>query len=136
MDTNEAQRYAEVIADEVRELEAALEALIDDDAETADFDETTFEDVSELIAHYVNFCALAVEDVSAATYGADAYVQRRAVEVTRTVGGPGCFVTFNGNGTAEVRAYWGTDRGRVTVRAEYADAELWELMDALSTVHQ
>lgn len=132
MDTNEAQQYAEVIADELRELEAALEAFIDDGADFAVFDGTTFEDVSEVVGHYVNFCALAVEDVTAATYGADAYVQRRAVEVTRTVGGPGCFVTFNGDGTAVVRAFWGTDRGRVTVRAEYADAELWELMDALA----
>lgn len=132
MDTNEAQRYAEVIADELRELEAALEAFIDDGADSAEFDGTTFEDVNEVVAHYVNFCALAVEDVTAATYGADAYAQRRAVEVTRTVGGPGCFVTFNGDGTAVVRANWGTDRGRVRLRAEYADAELWELMDALA----
>lgn len=129
-----AQEYAEVIAQEVRELEAALVALIRDGAEAADFDGTTFTDPMDALAHYVNFVALSVEDVSARTYGEDAYETRRSVEVLRTYGGPSAYVDFDGNGTATVRVYWGSDRGRVSVYAPVADAELWEWMDALAYV--
>ena len=129
-----AQEYAEVIAAEVMELEAALVALIREDAEAADFDGTTFADPMDALAHYVNFVALSVEDVSARTYGENAYEARRSVEVLRTYGGPNAYVDFDGNGTATVRVYWGSDRGTYYVSAPLADAELWEWMDALAGV--
>ena len=129
-----AQEYAEVIAAEVRELEAALVALIREDAEAADFDGTTFSDPMDALAHYVNFVALSVEDVSARTYGENAYEARRSVEVLRTYGGPSAYVDFDGNGTATVRVYSGRDRGTYYVSAPLADAELWEWMDALAGV--
>ena len=129
---NEAQEYADVIADELRELEAALEALLDEDAEAADFDGVTFTDAMDVLHHYWNFCALSVEDVTNVTYGDHARRERRYVEVARTVGGPGCYVRFYGNGNASVRAYWGTSRGRTDVHVPYADTELQEWMDALA----
>lgn len=135
MDT-EAQEYADVIADELRELEAALEALLDDDADTADFDGVTFSDAMDVVAHYLNYCALSVEDVSETSYASgERSVTRRAVEVTRTVGGPGCYVKFYGNGNATVRAYWGTGRGRTNVYVPYADAQVWEWMDAVAQAY-
>jgi hypothetical protein len=131
----EAQDYAEVIAEEVRELEAALEALLDDGADEADFDGVTFTDAFDVIAYYLDACALSVADVTETSYASGTRsVTRRAVEVTRTVGGPGCYVTFDGNGTATVRVYLGSDRGRVSVYAPGVDAELWEWMDALAGV--
>ena len=132
-----ASEYAEVIAAEVRELEAALQVIYEGygrDEVSADFDGTTFTDPMDLVAHYVNFVALSVEDVSARTYGENAYEARRSVEVLRTYGGPSAYVDFDGNGTATVRVYWGSDRGRVTVYAPGVDAELWEWMDALAAV--
>ena len=131
-----ASEYAEVIAAEVRELEAALVALIREDAEAADFNGVTFTDPMDALGHYVNYFALSVEDVTARTYGEDAYESRRSVEVLRTYGGPNAYVDFDGNGTATVRVYWGSDRGRVNVYAPLVDAELWEWMDALAAVAQ
>jgi hypothetical protein len=49
-----------------------------------------------------------------------------AVEVARTIGGPGCYVRFASDGVT-VRAYWGTDEARVTL--PYVDGhDLAELM--------
>lgn len=132
-----AQEYAEVIAQEVRELEAALVRIYEGygrEDVSADFDGTTFTDPMDLVAHYVNFVALSVEDVSARTYGEHAYEARRFVEVLRTYGGPSAYVDFDGNGTATVRVYSGRDRGRVSVHAPAVDGELWEWMDALAAV--
>jgi hypothetical protein len=129
----EAQEYADVIAAEVMELEAALEALLDEDAEAADFDGVTFTDAYDVIAYYLDACALSVEDVTVTSFASGTTtVTRRSVEVTRTVGGPGCVVIFDGNGRAEVRAYWGTGTGIAYAYAPYADGELWEALDALS----
>jgi hypothetical protein len=132
---DKAQEYAEVIAAEVRELEAALVRIYEgygSDEVAVEFDGATFTDPMDLLAHYVNFCALSVEDVSARTYGENAYQARRSVEVLRTYGGPSAYVDYDGNGTATVRVYWGSDRGRVSVDAPAVDAELWEWMDALA----
>jgi hypothetical protein len=129
----EAQEYADVIAAEVRGLEAALEALLDDHAGAADFEGITFTDAYDVIAYYLDACALSVEDVTVTSYSSGTTcTTRRSVEVTRTVGGPGCVVIFDGNGRAEVRAYWGTGTGIAHVYAPYLDAELWQSMDALS----
>ena len=129
----EAQEYADVIAAEIMELEAALEALLDDDAEAADFDGSTFTDAYDVIAYYLDACALSVEDVTVTSYSSGTTsATRRSVEVTRTVGGPGWVVIFDGKGRAEVRAYWGTGTGIAHVYAPYADGELWECVDALS----
>lgn len=134
---DKASEYAEVIAAEVRELEAALQVIYEGygrDEVTADFDGTTFTDPMDLVAHYVNFVALSVEDVTARSYGEKMYEARLYVEVLRTYGGPSAYVDFRGNGTATVRVYWGSDRGRVSVHAPGVDAELWEWMDALAGI--
>jgi hypothetical protein len=54
--------------------------------------------------------------------------------VTRTVGGPGAFVDFDGEGYGRVRVYWGSQEAQRNVYAPNVDSELWELMDALSSV--
>lgn len=135
MEKNDAQDYAELIAAEVQELDDALAFLIGDD-DAATFDGETFTDPMDVLHHYVEAVALSVAQVMERTYGEDAREDVRAVEVTRTIGGPNAFVTFRGDGYADVRAYWGSDRGTITVHAPYADAELWELMDAYSDAYR
>ena len=134
MEQTYADEYAEVIANEVRELEAALAALLEAGADAADFDGVTFTDAMDVMHHYVTYLALSVEDVTARTYGEDAYEARRSVEVLRTYGGPGAWIDFRGNGYAVVYAVSGRDRARVEVYAPLADTELWEWMDAFAYV--
>jgi hypothetical protein len=134
---NQAEDYADVIAQELRELEAALIAAYEytegGDGEPPTFDGTAFNDPQDLVHHYVNYCALAISEVTNTTYYAGGSGRtRQCIEVTRTVGGPGAFVDFNGDGGATVRVYWGTHEATKHVHAPAVDTELWELMDALS----
>ena len=135
----QAEDYAAVIAAEVMELEAALIAAYayteGDDSEPPTFDGTVFDDPQDLIHHYVNYCALAVSEVTNTTYYAGGSGRtRQSIEVTRTVGGPGAFVDFNGDCGATVRVYWGSQEATKHIDAPAVDTELWELMDALSDV--
>ncbi len=40
----------------------------------------------------------------------------RSVRMIRTVGGPSCYVDFNGDGSATVWSYWGSDKSSVFVQ--------------------
>ena len=138
-DSTQAQEYADVIAQELRELEAALiaaRAYVEAEADEAPyFDGVTFADADEVIGHYVNYLALEVSEVTRTSYYAGGSTRVRSfVEVTRTVGGPGAFVDFDGRGFATVRVYWGSQEAQRGVLAPNVDTELWELMDALSGV--
>jgi hypothetical protein len=138
-DSKQAEDYADVIANEVRELEASLLAAyayaFDGEGHGATFDGADFDDPQDIIHHYANYCALAVSEVTNTTYYAGGSTrERKSVEVTRTVGGPGAFVDFDGDGYAVVRVYWGSNEASRRVHAPTADTELWELMDALATV--
>jgi hypothetical protein len=140
--SSDAQEYAEVIAQEVRDLDEALAQAyryaFDGEGDAPTFDGDTFTDPHEVISHYFDALALEVLDVTARSWGspyAHAYGERRYVEVLRTYGGPNVRVRFYGDGTATVRAYWGTDVATVNVHAGAAGAEVWELADAIAQAY-
>ena len=138
-DTEQAQEYADVIAQEISELEAALIAVgayVNAEADEApEFDGQTFEDTSDLISYFANFLALEISELTRVSYYAGVGTRvRSSVEITRTLGGPAAFVTFDGEGFAAIRVRWGAGEATRTVYAPNLDTELWELMDALSDV--
>ena len=138
-DTEQAQGYADVIAQEVSELEAALIAVgayVNSEADEApQFDGQAFEDTSDVISYFANFLALEISELTRVSYYAGGSTRvRSSVEITRTLGGPAAFVRFDGEGSAAIRVYWGTREATRTVYAPNLDAELWALMDALSDV--
>jgi len=104
-----ARDYAEAIAEELAELERGY------------VDGERYPDVWEAVHAWADTCALDVEyTLSVAGGGAT------AVEITRTIGGPGCWIACTGDGTVTVRAVWGTGEWRRTVDAEHVDAWAWE----------
>jgi hypothetical protein len=95
--TTDAHRYAETIADEVRALARG------------ELDDREVEDRGDALITWVNELALDVEVARNVTTG-----DVTAVEVTRTIGGPGAWVTFR-HGEVTVLAVWGHDRATVTL---------------------
>jgi hypothetical protein len=134
--SSHASDYAQVIAQEVTDLDVALSDARRyecGDGEAPVFDSDTFEDATEVMHYYVNTCALEVVDVTArswATY--ERYGDRRYVEVLRTLGGPNAYVRFYENGVVRVRVYWGTDEATRNVYAPLAAEHLWALADVLA----
>lgn len=102
----DAERYARLIADEVRDLEdGVLEGYED---ELRDLD--PFDRVYEAAIFWLNDLALDVEVARSTTTGTVT-----AVTITRTLGGPWCAVTFDNYGEHTVRASWGADRAEVVL---------------------
>ena len=137
-----AQEYAEVIAQEVRDLDDAIAQAyhyaFDGEGEPPTFDGDTFTDPYEVISHYFDACALEVLDVTARSWGspyAHAYGDRRYVEVLRTFGGPNARVRFYGNGNVRVRVHCGSDEATENVHAPRADAEVHEHADAIAEAY-
>jgi len=67
------------------------------------------EDRHEALMTWINDLALDVDVTRNVATG-----QVTAVEVARTIGGPGCYVTFASDGVT-VRTYWGADEARSTL---------------------
>jgi hypothetical protein len=136
---NHAEDYADVIANELAELEAALVGAYryayEGEGEPPTFDGEAFEDPQDVMHHYYEGCALSISDVVATgRSGGDVWTERRYVEVLRTYGGPNAYVRFYGDGRASVRVYWGSGEAVRRVACPMVDAELWELMDATAAV--
>jgi hypothetical protein len=99
----DAERYARLIADEV----AALERGELDGYDPEDLDD------GDVVGTWLNDRALDVEVARSLTTG-----DVTAVEVTRTIGGPGCWITFRAwSDEVEVVAAWGGDRATQYVAA-------------------
>jgi hypothetical protein len=102
--TSDAYQYARTIADEVIGLESGeLDGYDLSEHEGLD---RTYDAVTTWLAEL----ALDVEVTRSVASG-----ELTAVEVTRTVGGPGCWITFRPASDAEVRVVWGSDDVRVHV---------------------
>ena len=105
----DARDYAEAIAAELVDVERGY------------VDGERYPDVWDAVHAWAETCALDVEyTLSVAGGGAT------AVEITRTIGGPGCWIACNGDGTVTVRAAWGSGEWRRTVDAEHVDTWAWE----------
>jgi hypothetical protein len=135
-----AKEYAEVIAQEVRDLDDAIAQAyhyaFDGEGEPPTFDGDTFADPYEVISYYFDACALEVLDVTARSWASlHQPTDRRYVEVLRTFGGPNARVRFYGNGDVRVRVNWGSDEATENVHAPRADAEVWEHADAITEAY-
>ena len=116
--TTDAERYARLIADEVAALERGeLDGFDPDD---------TYHD-GDVIGTWLDQCALDVEVARSLTTG-----DVTAVEVARTIGGPGCWITFRNVGDAEVVAVWGGDRATRYVAAEGVATYLIDYAEAVT----
>lgn len=114
----DAERYARIIADEVAALERGeLDGYDPEDPYTD----------GDVVGTWLNWCALDVEVARSLTTR-----DVTAVEVTRTIGGPGCYVTFRPWGDVEVLALWGGDRATRYVRAEAVTDYLINYAEAVS----
>lgn len=98
----DAEHYARVIADEVRDLEGGIL----DGHDLTDHDPADRPHAAATL--WVAELALDVE-VTRSTSTGDV----TAVTITRTLGGPWCAVTFDTYGEHVVRASWGRDRAEV-----------------------
>jgi hypothetical protein len=133
--TNEAQQYAETIADEVRDLNLALsggeearEAL--ERLEMIDRAEAE----GDWFAVWMDEVALDVSvrvDVRGVDRGAN-------VVVLRTVGGPRCEILWDkfDGALVEVVAFWGSDRGYVRLDVPNLAAHFEELVNVYSFAYE
>jgi hypothetical protein len=112
----DADRYAALIADEV----AALERGELDGYDPDDLD-------GDPVGTWLNDRALDVEVARSLTTG-----DVTAVEVTRTIGGPGCWITFRYVGDVEVVAVWGGDRATRYVRADGVREHILDYVEAVT----
>jgi hypothetical protein len=134
------QEYCEIIADEVRALEVALDgpaygwdpsALVDEDSQDQDFrgalDVLGLShdvDPADVFATYVNESVLEVIQ-----WRADGYAPR--VEWLRTYGGPGCRIYFDGNDYARIEVCsLGESDAVVSVYVPTLAACVYEFADA------
>ena len=120
--TSDAYQYARTIADEVIGLESGELDGYTFDGEEPD---RAYEAVSTWLAEL----ALDVEVTRNFTTGVVT-----AVEVTRTVGGPGCYVTFRDRSDAEVVAYWDPDRATVRIPGRMVALVTDVVLDAFAEV--
>lgn len=105
-----ARDYAHGIAEELEELEAGQ------------MDGEDYGAPWEAVYAWAETCVLDLEyTLSVSARGAIS-----AVTITRTIGGPGCWIHANGDGTVTVRAAWGGGEWRRTVDAPTVDAWAWE----------
>jgi hypothetical protein len=117
-----AHRYAETIADEVI-------GLADGELDGHTFDGEEPDRAYEAVSTWLAELALDVEVTRNVTTG-----DVTAVEVTRTVGGPGCYVTFRDRSDAEVVAYWGTDEATVRIPGRMIALVTDVVLDAFAEV--
>ena len=113
----DAGRYARLIADEI----AALDRGELDGYDPQDLD-------GDPVGTWLNDRALDVEVARSLTTG-----DVTAVEVTRTIGGPGCWLTFRVTGDVEVTAVWGGDRATYYVRADGVRDYLIDYVEAVTS---
>lgn len=125
--TNEAQKYAETIAEEVRDLDKALSGS-DEAAEALARLEMNDRDEAEgdWFGLWLNETALDVSvrvDVRGLDKGA-------TVIVLRTAGGPRCEIVWDSHdgSNVEVLAWWGSDVGRVRLTVSNLVASFEELL--------
>lgn len=116
---NDAERYAETIAAELAELEAGR---VDGEPHGTPW---------AAVLDWAETCALDVEVGVSIPHG---HVQ--SVTITRTVGGPGCWIESNGTGGyVTVRAAWGGDVARRDVLAPTLEAWAWETAEGWADAH-
>lgn len=108
----DAQQYSQTIAEELEDLEQG---------KTEDGPTVT---AYEAVLDWAEACVL---DLEWTTSSAGRSITE--VTITRTVGGPGCYIHANGDGTVTVRTYWGTDRSEWTVDAPTVDMWAWEMAE-------
>lgn len=131
---NEAQDYAQLIADEVRNLETVASGPDSDGYEAALAAlELSPDDVwSDPIGAWMSDTALDFS-VKIDSRGID---HGWSVTVLRTTGGPHCEVVHDSNhGThVEVVCYWGGDYGRVMLSARNLTAMLEEIAHSYGSI--
>ena len=134
-DSERSQDYADVLAAEVLELDAAIvdayAYTYNGVGEPPTFDGEVFADPMDLLAHYFDVLALEVLDIMARSWGSTYGVgDRRYVEVLRTFGGPNARVRFYGDGRVVVSVHWGSDEAKAYAYAPTLDNEVQEYADA------
>jgi hypothetical protein len=133
-----SQDYADVLAAEVLELEAAIQDAYQYEYEGGPnvpaFNGEQWTDSSDLLPYYFNALALDVTDVIARSWAARTS-DRKYVEVLRTYGGPNAYVRFYGDGRVEVSVYWGSDEAVARVHAPTLDAAIWAAADAMEAAY-
>jgi len=126
--TNEAQKYAAGIADEVRALDKALAGGEEAAQALVDLEMTDREDAEgDWFGLWLNESALDVS-VRVDTRGHD---WGATVIVLRTVGGPRCEVVWDSHDASnvEVLAWWGSELGRKRITVDHVAARFEELVE-------
>lgn len=126
--TNEAQKYAAGIADEVRALDKALAGGEEAAQALVDLEMTDREDAEgDWFGLWLNESALDVS-VRVDTRGPD---WGATVIVLRTVGGPRCEVVWDSHDASnvEVLAWWGSELGRKRITVDHVAARFEELVE-------
>lgn len=130
--TNEAQKYAENIADEVRALDKALSGGDEAAQALVDLEMSDREDAEgDWFGLWLNETALDVSvrvDTRGHEHGA-------TVIVLRTVGGPRCEIVWDDHDAwnVEVLAWWGHDFGRERITVEHVATRFEELVELAAT---
>jgi len=125
--TNEAQKYAETIAEEVRDLDKALSGGEEAAEALARLEMNDREDAEgQWFGLWLNETALDVSvrvDVRGLDKGA-------TIIVLRTAGGPRCEITWDSHDSSnvEVLAWWASDFGRVRLTVPNLVAAFEELL--------
>jgi len=115
--TNDAERYAAAIADELEELERLVR------------DGGTWEDDEDGFDPFDSWEERAVLDIDATVSLSTGTVA--SVTITRTVGGPGCWIECHGDGNVRVLAVWGSDESYRTVHAPTVDAWAYDTAELM-----
>jgi hypothetical protein len=139
-DMERSQDYADALAAEVLELDAAIVAAYayayEGEGEPPTFDGEEWADPMDVLMHYFDALALEVLDVTARSWGSTyAEGDRRYVEVLRTFGGPNARVRFYGDGRVEVSVHWGSDEAKAYAYAPTLDNEVQEYADAYAAAY-
>jgi hypothetical protein len=129
-DNERTEDYAEGIAVEVRELEAALTAAFayaeDGEGDAPTFDGEQWTDPGELLSYYLDVLALEVLDITARSWASsDVHGYLLYVEVLRTFGGPNVRIRIYEGGDVTVRAFWGSSEATRNAYAPTFAAEVW-----------
>lgn len=130
--TNEAQKYAAGIADEVRALDKALAGGDEAAQALVDLEMNDREDAEgDWFGLWLNESALDVS-VRVDTRGPD---WGATVIVLRTVGGPRCEVVWDSQDASnvEVLAWWGSELGRKRIMVDHVAARFEELVELSAT---
>lgn len=121
---SDAAEYAATIAEEVAQVEAVLAG--DADADTLDGYDPDQHDCPAI--WYLN------EMLEIDVLRSDGNPERVRIEMTRTIGGPGCWIIYDtgdSDTTIELRAVWGSDGATEFVRAPHLCAHLRDLYEVI-----